>query len=102
MLPEAYLRRILGKDVQFPGPDDPDDKFSIANVRSQIYERARRYWHEQGKTDRAALSDTELDVQFWTFDKDGIPRLHVARAFVEDHGPNPLLKLARAAPQIAS
>ena len=41
----------------------------------KVYARARRYWESVGDQTRLALTDTELDEQFWLFDGDGIPRL---------------------------
>src|SRR3990172_3860583 len=52
---------------------DPDEL--VHRVRQDAYERARRYWRETGHEERLALTDQELDEQFWLFDPQGIPRL---------------------------
>lgn len=44
-------------------------------VRLDAYRRARSYWRQIKDDERAALSDEELDEQFWLFDADGVPRL---------------------------
>jgi len=41
----------------------------------KIYSIARRYWREHNNADRLALTDEQLDEQFWLIDPDGIPRL---------------------------
>jgi hypothetical protein len=44
-------------------------------IRRQAYEMAREYWREVGDQERLALTDEELDEQFWVIDHEGIPRL---------------------------
>ena len=41
----------------------------------KVYEIAREYWQKHGDTDRLALTDEQLDEQFWLIDYEGIPRL---------------------------
>jgi hypothetical protein len=41
----------------------------------KVYEIAREYWQKHGDTERLALTDEELDEQFWLIDHEGIPRL---------------------------
>ncbi len=64
---------------------DPEiDPQALAQtVRQNAYERARRYWRETGNAERLALTDEELDEQFWLFDPQGIPRLKSEMAQVE-------------------
>jgi hypothetical protein len=44
-------------------------------VRLAAYQTARDYWRRAGDKERAALTDEQLDREFWLFDADGIPRL---------------------------
>jgi hypothetical protein len=59
------------------------------DLRRKLYKMARDYWRKSGDETRLALTDDELDVQFWLIDHEGIPRL------IEDQGmvdlpPNPM------------
>jgi len=44
-------------------------------VRLAAYQQARDYWNRTGNTERATMTDRQLDEAFWLFDADGIPRL---------------------------
>lgn len=57
------------------GSDDEAAPASPRQVRLDAYRRARDYWRQTENAERAALSDEELDEQFWLFDADGVPRL---------------------------
>jgi hypothetical protein len=37
-------------------------------IRRKFYPVARRYWKEVGDEERLALTDEELDEQFWVID----------------------------------
>lgn len=43
---------------------------------AKLFAYARRYWHEHGLDQRAALTDEQLTEQFWCIDPEGIPRLN--------------------------
>jgi hypothetical protein len=58
-----------------PPVSEEDDYYSLRNVRRRIYARARRIWEQRGDSEKAALTDEQLDEQFWLFDQDDIPRL---------------------------
>jgi hypothetical protein len=63
----------------------------IQELRRRFYTRARDYWRSVNNEQRLALTDEQLDEQFWLFDQDDIPRLK------SDEGqfellPNPLLR----------
>jgi hypothetical protein len=47
----------------------------MREFRSKLYKMAREYWRKTGDQARLALTDAELDDQFWMFDQDDIPRL---------------------------
>lgn len=51
-------------------------------LRRKIYAMAREYWEEVGDAERLALTDAELNEQFWVIDHEGIPRLKVDQATV--------------------
>jgi hypothetical protein len=78
-------------------PTDADQSPSMPawkrDLRRKLYKMARDYWRKSGDATRLALTDAELDVQFWLIDHEGIPRL------IEDQGkveiaPDPLEELA--------
>ncbi len=48
---------------------------AVRQMRPKLYQLARRYWQAVGDQERLALTDAELDEQFWLIDADGIPRL---------------------------
>jgi hypothetical protein len=47
----------------------------IRRVRQKAYAKARAYWQSVGDSEKAAMTDEELDDQFGAFDEEGIPRL---------------------------
>jgi len=53
----------------------PHNESAVAEVRRKAYAEARRYWQSTGDSERLALTDAELDAQFWLFDGEGVPRL---------------------------
>jgi predicted transcriptional regulator len=53
---------------------DREEAIRLATIR-KLYPVAREYWQEVGDETRLALTDEELDQQFWLFDHEGIPRL---------------------------
>jgi hypothetical protein len=66
-------------DEDIDVPDDIQDKeayrTAIRQMRPKLYEIARRYWRSVGDQERLALTDEQLDQQFWLIDADGVPRL---------------------------
>jgi|GEM_PF-6416149 hypothetical protein len=44
-------------------------------MRGKLYEIARDYWRTHDIQERLALTDHDLDEQFWLIDHEGIPRL---------------------------
>jgi hypothetical protein len=60
-------------------PPDIEDKAgyvaALNQLRPKLYEIAREYWRRIGDQERLALTDRELDRQFWLIDHEGIPRL---------------------------
>lgn len=74
---EDVLRSML---AHYPVAEQSEVSQSVENdairrVRRQSYDKARRYWLSIGDTQKAQLTDTELDKQFGAFDEEGIPRL---------------------------
>jgi hypothetical protein len=81
---EAFLNDIV-EQFETPIPhleDDPRYQAAQRRVRPKLYARARRYWQQVGDQARLALTDEQLDEQFWCIDPDGIPRLKVDQATV--------------------
>jgi hypothetical protein len=56
---------------------------SVREILDRHYARARAYWESVGDTDKALMTDAQLDEQFWLFDGDGIPRLKSEQGTVE-------------------
>ena len=54
---------------------DPRFQEAEKRIRPKMYARARAYWKANGDHERLALTDEQLDKQFWLFDPEGIPRL---------------------------
>ncbi len=79
--------------------DETKRQAAIRRVRLKTYERARRYWKKVGDQERLALTDEQLDEQFWLIDPDGIPRLKSEQGTIEIP-PDPLLRLAEAADRL--
>jgi hypothetical protein len=70
---EDLLKSLL---AQYPHQTvDEDIEQAMRGVRQKAYAQARRYWQETGSIERLALTDADLDEQFWLFDGEGIPRL---------------------------
>lgn len=95
--PEDVLRSLLAQHQPKP-PAAPDDYYSLERVMQRMYERARRYWRQTGNTERLALTDADLDEQFWVFDAEGIPRLKSEQGTVEIPE-NSMMRLAQLAEQ---
>lgn len=52
-------------------------------LRLKLYVLARTYWQQIGDQERLALTDAQLDEQFWLIDPEGIPRLKSDQRAVE-------------------
>lgn len=48
---------------------------TVREMRPKLYEIAREYWQRVGDQQRLAMTDEELDKEFWLIDHEGIPRL---------------------------
>lgn len=77
---EAVLKTLLDRY----DPPQPNGETSVKNgsaddartrVRRKAFAKARLYWQSVGDSEKAALSDDELEEQFAWFDEEGIPRL---------------------------
>jgi predicted transcriptional regulator len=90
------LNRDAKRDVSRPTSDLAEQELLLRQDRLHLYELARRYWRKTGNMERAALTDEQLDEQFWLFDSEGIPRLKSEQGTITLQ-PNSLLKLAEAA-----
>jgi hypothetical protein len=70
------IEALLGDLIDQHQASQPvDAEAQVRAVRRKAYERARRYWREAGDEARLALTDEQLDEQFWLFDSEDIPRL---------------------------
>jgi hypothetical protein len=65
---------LTDDDIEIP--DDIADKEAYrAAARAlapKIYRIARRYWANEGDSERLSLTDAQLDKQFWLIDHEGI------------------------------
>jgi hypothetical protein len=64
------------EDIEVP-PDIEDVegyRAAVRQIRPKLYRMARRYWERVGDKERLAMTDAELDKQFWLIDHEGIPR----------------------------
>jgi hypothetical protein len=84
---EDVLRSLLERDDDYPLVSTEETTEStdetVRRIRQNAYAEARRYWQETGDSARLALTDAELDDQFWTFDGEGIPRLKSEQGTIE-------------------
>ncbi len=85
---EAILERLLNSYPLVAAiPEDIDDKAGylagLRELRPKLYQKARAYWQQVGNSARLALTEAELDEQFWCIDPEGIPRLKVDRGSVQ-------------------
>ena len=74
---EAVLKSMVSQYPVAPpsAATELDERDPVRRVRRKVYAKARQYWQSVGDTDKAALTDDELDDQFGAFDEEGIPRL---------------------------
>lgn len=84
-----------GEDAEGDTSKSAKDE-ALRQYRVKMYAQARRYWQNVGDSDRLALSDTDLDEQFWLFDAEGIPRLKSDQGTVEIPD-NAMKRLAKSA-----
>ena len=88
---EAVLADLLdtyGDDPLLAAiPPEIEDKAgylaALREMRPKLYQKARDYWRQVGDEARLALTDRELDEQFWLLDPEGIPRLKTDQDMVE-------------------
>lgn len=72
---EAVVASMIDRYQAPPPLSDEEQVAQLRAVRARAYAEARRYWQSVGDSERLALTDDELDAQFWMFDAEGIPRL---------------------------
>jgi len=72
-----------------PEQESYDVEQELQRLQAKFYAEARAYWSKVGDSERLALTDAELDEQFWLFDAEDIPRLNLIRGksrFQRDQG----------------
>ncbi len=94
--PKAVLQAMF--DQYIPASTQETDSNALHLVRKNLYVRARQYWKQVGNSERLALTDPQLDEQFWLFDGEGIPRLKSEQSNI-DIPPDSLLRLGQLAKQ---
>lgn len=81
---EDILKTFIERyPVPAPPPNAQEIEASLRRLRQKAYAKARAYWQSVGNTERLALTDAELDEQFWLFDGEGIPRLKSEQGTIE-------------------
>jgi hypothetical protein len=88
-------------DRYVPDASDPTQTTIEAEEREilrSLYVEARAYWKTVGDTKKLALTDAELDEQFWCIDPDGIPRLKAEQGMISLPY-DPLVRMAELAEQ---
>lgn len=63
---EEVLEQMLDEHTS-PLPKQPDD-MDTGQFRRKLYHIAREYWRKAGDEQRLALTDEQLDEQFWLID----------------------------------
>lgn len=96
MLIERYVPQTTLEEDEAYLLSDPRIQEALKAMRPKFYARARAYWQQVGDEERLALTDEQLDEQFWLFDKDGIPRLK-SDAGKFERQINPFIKIAARA-----
>jgi hypothetical protein len=73
---EEVIAGLLADQPLAATHQDQESPEALARrVRLSLYDRARRIWRERGELDKAALTDAQMDEQFWAFDPEDVPRL---------------------------
>jgi hypothetical protein len=81
---EAVLSSMVAQYRPQPVVDNlPSPEEMGRQVRLAAYKEAREYWARVGNTERAAMTDEQLDEEFWLIDTDGIPRLKSEKGDVQ-------------------
>jgi len=96
--PEAVLNSMFAQYQSPQSPPAPDAE-GFRQARLRAYARARRYWQQVGNAESLAVTDDQLDEQFWLIDADGVPHLKSEQGTIEIT-PDPLLLMAQAADQL--
>jgi len=76
-IPPGEVEVMITPKVAPPPFDESDPAYQAAvrELRPKLYRMAREYWQSVGDAERLALTDAQLDEQFWRFDTEDIPRL---------------------------
>lgn len=68
---DEFLQRLVNRSIHIPVKRDMSER----GVELRMYDRARLAWFEMGDQLKAAMTDDELDEQFWFIDEEGVPHL---------------------------
>ena len=69
------IEDVLTEAVTLIEAKAADSLTPVQQMRRKVYEIAREYWQKHNDSERLALTDEQLDDQFWLIDHEGIPRL---------------------------
>ncbi len=87
---EAVIEALLNRyETSADDAEHSQEETWHREFRTKLYAKARAYWQRTANRERLALTDDQLDEQFWLIDHEGIPRLKSERGAV-DLPPDPL------------
>jgi hypothetical protein len=72
---EEVLKNLLTGSILEEVSPKPSPEERVKAIRHKAYAKARKYWELLGDTEKASLTDEQLDEQFGRFDEEGVPRL---------------------------
>ncbi len=73
---EAVIEALLSRyETSADDTDANQDETWHREFRAKLYKKARDYWRRTDNRERLALTDEQLDDQFWLIDHEDIPRL---------------------------
>lgn len=73
---EAVIEALLNRyETSADDTEGSEGESWHREFRSKLYKKARDYWQRTDNRERLALTDDQLDEQFWLIDHEGIPRL---------------------------
>lgn len=71
----APRHNVVVAEVPADVQDEDAYRAAVQATRPTLYRMARDYWEKVGDQTKRALTDEQLDEQFWLIDPNGVPRL---------------------------
>jgi len=87
---EAVIEALLSRyETSADDTETSQGEVWHQKFRAKLYKKAHDYWQRTGNRERLAMTDDQLDEQFWLIDHEGIPHLKSDQDSV-DLPPDPL------------